>query len=493
VVNPIRALRALAGYLDRSAEKENNFMKDHHDDAKRPNIILINCDDLGYGDLVCYGSRRNDTPHVDQLATEGVRFTDFYMASPVCSASRAAMLTGCYSQRIGFADYQVLFPGQAQGLNPKESTIAKQLKHVGYDTKIIGKWHCGDQPEFLPTNHGFDEYFGIPFSNDMGRQVDRLERPPLPLLRNDEVIQQQPDQRGITERYVDETLQFMRRDRKNPFFLYLAHMYVHVPLFIPKQFLDISRNGAYGGAVACIDWAMGMIDAELNRLGIKDETLVIFTSDNGSRGRDEGGSNAPLRGTKAQTWEGGQRVPCIMRWPGKIAAGTICGGIASSIDLFTTLTELSGAPLPADTTLDSISLAETILEGKATKRNAFAYYRGPNLEAVRKGDWKLHFCKMGWTPGGGTDDRVSAQLYNLRDDIGEANDVYDKYPEIVAEIETVAEEFRQALGDRLLARIGTEIREVGLCGNPRPLTEYDEHHPYMIAYYDLPDMPTLRG
>jgi arylsulfatase A len=473
-------------------EKVEGTMKDYSSMTRPPNIILINCDDLGYGDLGCYGSRRNDTPHLDQLAVEGVRFTDFYMASPVCSASRAAMLTGCYSQRIGFADYQVLFPGQAQGLNPKESTIARQLKLVGYDTKIIGKWHCGDQPEFLPTNHGFDEYFGIPFSNDMGRQVNRLERPPLPLMRNDEVIQQQPDQRGITERYVDESLQFMRRDRENPFFLYLAHMYVHVPLFVPKQFLDISRNGAYGGAVACIDWAMGMLEAELNRLGIKDETLVIFTSDNGSRALDEGGSNAPLRGTKAQTWEGGQRVPCIMRWPGKIAAGTTCEGIASSIDLFATLVDLAGAPLPADTTLDSISLVESIMEGKATKRDTFAYYKGPNLEAVRKGDWKLHFCKIGWKPGG-ADNQVLPELYNLRDDIAEANNVHDRHPEIVDEIEAAAEDFRRVFGDRRLDRVGTEIREVGLCKNPAPLTKYDENHPYMIAYYDLADMPTMCG
>jgi arylsulfatase A-like enzyme len=452
--------------------------------TSRPNIILINCDDLGYGDLACYGSERNDTRHLDQLAKEGVRFTDFYMASPVCSASRAAMLTGCYSQRIGFADCQVLFPGQAQGLNPKESTIARQLKQVGYDTKIIGKWHCGDQPEFLPTNHGFDEYFGIPFSNDMGRQVNRPDGPPLPLMRNDTVIQEQPDQRGITERYVDESLQFMRRERENPFFLYLAHMYVHVPLFVPKPFLLTSRNGAYGGAVACIDWAMGMIDAELDRLGIQEETLVIFTSDNGSRAREEGGSNAPLRGTKAQTWEGGQRVPCIMRWPGKIAAGTTCEGIASSIDFFATLAEIAGAPLPAKTTLDSISLVETLLNGKPTKRNTFAYYRGPNLEAVRQGDWKLHVSKG---------DQVLSELYNLREDIAEANNGYDQYPEIVAELEAVAEAFRRAFGDRRLDREGTEIREVGLCRNPKPLTEYDENHPYMISQYDLADMPTMSG
>ncbi len=467
-------------------------MQDHQKDANQPNIILINCDDLGYGDLACYGSERNNTPQLDQLAAEGVRFSDFYMASPVCSASRAAMLTGCYAQRIGFANHEVLFPGQAQGLNPKESTIAKQLKQVGYDTKIIGKWHCGDQPEFLPTNHGFDEYFGIPFSNDMGRQVHRLDHPPLPLLRNDEVIQQQPDQRGITERYVDEALQFMRRDRNNPFFLYLAHMYVHVPLFVPKQFLDISRNGAYGGAVACIDWAMGMIEAELNRLGIKDETLVIFTSDNGSRARDEGGSNAPLRGTKSQTWEGGQRVPCIMRWPEKIAAGTTCDGIAASIDLFATLADITGAPLPADTTIDSISLAETILQGKPTKRETFAYYRRANLEAVRKGDWKLHFCRTDNSQGD-ADDADSPKLYNLRNDVGETNNVYDKHPEIVALIEEAAEEFRRAFGDKRLGRTGTDIREAGVCKDPKPLTEYDHDHPYMIAYYDLADMPTMCG
>lgn len=459
---------------------------------KHPNIILVNCDDLGYGDLSCYGSDRHDTPHIDKLAAEGMRFTDFYMASPVCSASRAAMMTGCYSQRIGFADYQVLFPGQAQGLNPKESTIAKQLKHAGYDTKLIGKWHCGDQPKFLPTEHGFDEYFGIPYSNDMGRQVNRLEKPPLPLMRNGEVFQQQPDQRGLTERYVDEALQFVQRDRENPFFLYLAHMYVHVPLFVPAQFLQASRNGAYGGAVACIDWAMGMIDAKLDRLGIKEETLVIFTSDNGSRARGEGGSNGPCRGTKGQTWEGGQRVPCIMRWPGQIAAGTTCEGIASSIDFFATLAELAGAPLPENTKLDSISLTETILEGKPTSRNAFAFYKNANLEALRLGDWKLHFCKSAWPPKG-DEVEIVHELYNLREDVGESKNLFAENPDVVAEIEAVAEVFRKQLGDRPRGYEGSEIREIGLCQDPNPLTEYKEDHPYMVAYYDLADMDTMFG
>jgi len=462
--------------------------------TNRPNIILINCDDLGYGDLGCYGSSRNDTPHLDRLASEGMRFTDFYMASPVCSASRAAMLTGCYPPRVGFGECPVLFPGQAQGLSSRESTIARQLKRSGYATKIIGKWHCGDQPEFLPTKHGFDEYFGIPFSNDMGRQIDHPQSPPLPLMRNEEVIQEQPDQRGITERYVDESLQFLRRNREGPFFLYLAHLYVHVPLFIPKQFLDRSRNGAYGGAVACIDWAMGMIEAELKRLGIKEQTLVVFTSDNGSRARDEGGSNGPLRGTKGQTWEGGQRVPCLARWPGRIAPGSVAEGIAASIDLYATFAELAGAPLPADTQLDSLSLTGTLLEGKPTPRKTFAYYSGPNLEAVRCGDWKLHFCKVGfWNWKEATDELEGPALYNLRDDIGETVNRYLEEPAVVAEIEALAEEFRRALGDSRLGRAGTEVRASGFCEHPRTLTTYDPEHPYMIACYDLADMPTMSG
>jgi arylsulfatase A-like enzyme len=467
-------------------------MTDKRDKTGRPNIILINCDDLGYGDLGCYGSERNDTPHVDRLAAEGVRFTDFYAASPVCSASRAAMLTGCYSQRVGFADCQVLFPGQKEGLNPNEITIARLLKQAGYDTQLIGKWHCGDQPEFLPTRHGFDGYFGLPYSNDMGRQASHPDRPPLPLLRNGEVIQQQPDQRGLTERYVDEALQFLRRPRSNPFFLYFAHMYVHVPLFIPKPFLERARNGAYGGAVACIDWALAVLDAELTRLGLRDDTLVIFTSDNGSRAGGEGGSNAPLRGKKMETWEGGQRVPCIMRWPGRIAPGTTCSGIASAIDFYATLAELACVPVPSDRKLDSLSLAPTLLRGQPTKREVFAYYRGPHLEAVRKGDWKMQFWKFGWPEADMGVRRVSL-LHNLREDVGETTDRYDEQPGIVAELEAVAEEFRRAFGDRRLGRGGAEVREAGVCQAPRPLTQYDANHPYMIACYDLADMPTLFG
>ena len=275
--------------------------------GRQPNILLINCDDLGYGDLGCYGSTSNDTPVIDRMAEEGMRLTDFYMASPVCSPSRGAMMTGCYPPRIGFGDFDgqwVLFPGQGLGLHPKERTIASLLKDAGYRTMLVGKWHCGDQPDFLPTRHGFDHYYGLPYSNDMGRQGGRDTYPPLPLLMEEEVLEAQPDQRSLTERYVEQAVRFMRKNRENPFFLYMAHMHVHLPHYAPERFERESRNGEYGAAVACVDWATGVLLHELKRLGLDEDTLVVFTSDNGSRG-DRGGSNAPLRGSKGTTWEGG--------------------------------------------------------------------------------------------------------------------------------------------------------------------------------------------
>jgi arylsulfatase A-like enzyme len=454
----------------------------------KPNIILINCDDLGYGDLGCYGSEKNNTPHLDRLAAEGKRFTDFYMASPVCSPSRGAMMTGCYPPRIGFGEFDgeiVLFPGDPIGLSNDETTVASQLKDAGYATKIIGKWHCGDQPEFLPTNHGFDEYFGIPYSNDMGRQADRPTRPPLPLLRNETVIQEQPDQRGITERYTDEALQFINKNKDQPFFLYLAHMYVHVPLFVPKQFLESSRNGAYGGAVECIDWCMGVLMDQLKQLGLDDNTLIIFTSDNGSRARDEGGSNQPCRGTKATTWEGGQRVPCIMRWPKCIQPATTCEAITSSIDFFPTLSNLLGVGISSERKIDGVDIQGLMFDAsKDDPRDTFYYYAQNNLDAVRVGDWKLHFLKEG---------NPIKKLYNLRDDVSEQNNVYDDNPDIVKALSAKADEIRQDIGDDATGVIGQNNRPAGRLPEGKPLTEYREDHPYMIAMYDLPDMPTMSG
>jgi arylsulfatase A len=450
---------------------------------KKPNIVLINCDDLGYGDLGCYGSPVNKTPAIDRMAAEGMRFTDFYMASPVCSPSRGAMLTGCYPPRIGFGSFDgrwVLFPGQGLGLNPEEITIAKLLKEQGYATQIVGKWHCGDQPEFLPTRHGFDHYYGIPYSNDMGRQKEDDVYPPLPLLRDEEVIQAQPDQRGITERYAEECVRFMRKSaaQQTPFFLYLAHMHVHLPHYPPERFVRESDNGVYGAAVACIDWATDVLLNELKALGLDDDTLVIFTSDNGSRARDEGGSNAPLRSTKGTTWEGGQRVPCIVRWPGQISANSVCEELALSMDFYPTLAGIGGAEVPTDRIIDGRDMRPLLFshEGAESAHDAFFYYKRNSIEAVRSGQWKLHLRK---------DETEVEELYDLAADIGETNNVYAQNPQVVQELMEKVVACRRDIGDEAAGVAGENIRPVGRVEKPDTLTHLDPKHPYMIALYDL--------
>jgi len=448
---------------------------------QNPNIVLINCDDLGYGDLGCYASRLNRTPALDRMAAGGMRLTDFYMASPVCSPSRGGMLTGCYPPRIGFGDFEgewVLFPGQGVGLNPNETTIATLLQEKGYRTKIVGKWHCGDQPEFLPTRHGFEEYYGLPYSNDMGRQAMRTESPPLPLLHNETVIQQQPDQRSLTERYVEQCTGFIHNHREEPFFLYLAHMHVHLPLYAPERFMEQSRNGDYGACVECVDWATNCILYQLEQDGLTDNTLVIFTSDNGSRG-DHGGSNLPLRGSKGTTWEGGQRVPCILYWPGSISAGTVCGHILSSMDFLPTFAKLCGAVPRPGVPIDGIDFSALLTNPDAPPvREVFFYYRMNDLEAVRERDWKLHISKAG--------EKVQL-LYHLREDIGEENNLYGQYPDIVRRLEALLEQFREDLGDAITGVPGKGRRPIGRVPNPRLLTKYDENHPYIIAMYDSED------
>ena len=468
----------------------------------RPNIILINCDDLGYGDLGCYGSEVNQTPALDKMADEGVLFTDFYMASPVCSPSRAAMMTGCYPPRISFGFFDgrvVLFPGSPIGLNTNEITIAKLLQDSGYATKIVGKWHCGDQAEFLPTRHGFDGYFGLPYSNDMGRQVwddkfgtgsnenvsediaeTRRNLPPLPLLRDEQVIQEQPDQSALTERYVEESIRFMRESGDKPFFLYLAHMYVHLPLYAPTRFLKESQNGAYGAAVAGIDWATDVLLHELRQLGIEDNTLVIFTSDNGSRMAGQGGSNGLLRGTKGTTWEGGQRVPCIMRWPSRIEAGAVCNETSSAMDLYPTLAAIANTSIPNDRIIDGKDIRPLIFGENSAKspHEAFFYYKQDNLEAVRVGKWKLHVRKG--------KDRVD-ELYDLKSDVSESENLFDKHPEVVAELTAKIDTCRRDIGDRATDVTGENIRPAGRVDSPDTLTHYDPDHPYIAAMYDSKD------
>jgi arylsulfatase A-like enzyme len=444
----------------------------------RPNIILMNCDDLGYGDLGCYGSTANRTPALDRVAAEGVRMTDFYMASPVCSPSRGAMMTGCYPPRIGFGQFEgrnVLFPGQAVGMSADEITVATLLRGRGYATAHVGKWHCGDQPAFLPTRHGFDEYFGLPYSNDMARvrffeEKGRPHWPPLPLMRGEEVVQQQPEQASLTERYVEESVRFIRANRRRPFFLYFGHMHVHLPLIVGRRFLEQSRNGAYGAAVECVDWSVAVLMTELRRLGIDGETLFIFTSDNGSKAIN-GGSNGPLRGTKATTWEGGLRVPCLVRWPGVLPAGGVCREITTSMDFLPTLAGIAGAEPPRDRMLDGLDTLPLWREPAARgQRQEFFYYKGNGLAAVRQGRWKLHLA--------------AGELYDLETDVGETTDVAKANAPVVDRLKARAEACREDIGDVLTGATGRNCRPIGRVANARPLTEYDPDHPYMVAIYD---------
>ncbi|MFW6279466.1 MAG: sulfatase [Planctomycetota bacterium] len=450
-----------------------------------PNIILINCDDLGYGDLGCYGSELHSTPHIDRMAAEGMRFTDFYMPASVCSPSRGGMLTGCYPPRVGFGWFEnrwVLLPGHPVGLNPEEITVARLLQGAGYDTKLVGKWHCGDQEPFLPTEHGFDSYYGLPYSNDMGRQrpPKDFQAPPLPLMRDTEVVQEQPDQAGLTERYVEEAVRFLRQPRANPFFLYFAHMYVHGPRFVPPVFQKRSRNGNYGAAVECIDWATGAILDELERQGLAENTLVIFTSDNGS-GRPE--SNAPLRGRKGTTWEGGMRLPCIMRWPGRINAGSVCNALTSAMDFYPTLSAVGGADVPDDRVIDGHDIRSLMFgESEESPYEAFFYYMSNRLEAVRKDNWKLHVGKKF-----GNEYRDIRELYDLDNDPGESNNLYDDRPEIVAELSELLQRCRQDIGDEATGIEGENVRPVGRVSDPDTLTHHDPDHPYIIEEYDLND------
>lgn len=456
---------------------------------KQPNIVLINCDDLGYGDLGCYGSISNKTPHIDRISSEGVQFSNFYMASAVCSPSRGAMMTGCYPPRVGFGCFGineiVLHPGMGEGLNPQEATIASVLKQSGYDTKMIGKWHCGDQPEFLPTNFGFDDYYGLPYSNDMGRQVDHPESPPLPLIHNTEVVEEQPDQAGLTERYTEEAVRYIRSHQEKPFFLYLAHMHVHVPIYLQDIFRRNSQNGAYGGAVETVDWSTGVIMHELKKCGIDDNTIVVFTSDNGSRARDEGGSNLPLRGTKATTWEGGIRVPCIVRWPEKVKSGRKSDALITSMDFLPTFASLAGRPFSSPRPIDGIDMSSVLLDETApSPRDTFFYYWKNDLDAVRVGKWKLFIRRRG---------EEVLELYNLESDIGETTNVAEEHPEVVRQLRARARECIASLGDNATGVVGSDVRPIGRVKNAKPLTEYDPNHPYIVALYDLADSSTITG
>jgi arylsulfatase A-like enzyme len=433
----------------------------------KPNFIIIFIDDMGYGDLGCYGSTKNRTPNIDQMASEGMKFTDFYVSCSVCTPSRTSLLTGCYPRRVNMHvdedNLCVLFPGARKGLNPDEITIAEVLKAQGYSTACIGKWHLGDHPEFLPTSQGFDYYYGIPYSNDMDREEIRL-----PLLRNEEVIEAPVEQATLTKRYTEESLKFIRNNKDNPFFLYLPHAMVHLPLHASEDFIGKSSNGIYGDATEEIDWSTGEIIRTLKELGIDENTLVIFTSDNGSTGR-HGGSNIPLRGNKGRTDEGGMRVPCLMRYPGKIPPNAICSEVCSTIDFLPTLADLAGADAPGDRIIDGKNIRQLMFGARGAKspHEAFYYYQMDQLQCVRSGKWKLHLPmeskKRNW---GEPEGETPLLLYDLEADIHEDHDLSAEYPEIVERLLALSEVMINDIGN--LDQEGRNQRPAGWAEEPMP-------------------------
>lgn len=436
--------------------------------ADKPNFVIIFIDDMGYGDIQPFGSRLNDTPHLNRMAAEGLKLTSFY-AAPVCSASRAQLLTGCYAPRVSVPG--VFFPAGPRGLNPNEHTIADYLGELGYATSCVGKWHLGDQPEFLPTNNGFDHYFGIPYSNDMQRVSAEDGRRVTPLLRDDKVVEllEDEEQRGVTRAYTEEALKFIRSNNEKPFFLYLAHTAMHVPLFPHQDFVGKSKNGTYGDWVAEVDWSVGRVLDTLRDSGLSDNTLVIFTSDNGpwaSKGR-AGGVSGPLRGSKGCTLEGGVREPTIAWWPGRIRAGGATNEMGGTADLLPTLVSLAGGTLRDDVKIDGYDLSPLLL-GKSTKspRKEWFYYQGTNLQAVRSGPWKLALTpqSLGMGIRQKPDDLQKGQrLYNLETDLAETKNVYAENPDVVARLQKLADRMKSDIGS---GKAGPGVRPPGVRENP---------------------------
>ncbi|HEX3656618.1 MAG TPA: sulfatase [Pirellulales bacterium] len=443
-----------------------------------PNVVLVFVDNLGNGDIGCFGSKLHRTPHLDRLAAEGRKFTSFYVASGVCTPSRAALMTGCYPARVSMhvsgTGSAVLRPLDSKGLNPDETTIAEVLKPRGYATGIFGKWHLGDQPPFLPTRQGFDTFFGIPYSDDMTKDVQPASWPELPLMRDERVIEAPPDRDQLVKRTTQEAIRFIERNRQRPFFVYLPHTMpgsTSAPFSSPA-FRGRSANGAYGDAVEELDWSQGEIDAALRRLGLERDTLVIWTSDNGAvRRNPPQGSCAPYQGWGYDTSEGAMRMPCIMRWPGKIPAGTTCDQLCSTMDLLPTLAALAGAPLPTKP-IDGHDIRPLIF-GAAGARSpwdetGFGYYRMEQLQAIRAGRWKLYLPlerkletlgrKMAASP---------AQLYDVVGDVGETHEVSAEHPEVVRRLTIMADRLRKEVGD--LDSPGAGQRAAGLVDHPRPL------------------------
>lgn len=413
--------------------------------ARRPNFIVIFADDLGYGDLGCFGHPTIRTPELDRMAAEGMRCTQFYSAAPVCTPSRAALLTGRLPIRTGMChdERRVLFPQSKSGLPESEWTLAEALHEAGYQTACVGKWHLGHLPDFLPTAQGFDRYFGIPYSNDMSPKISDRGRllgwPPLPLMRDAEVIEEEPEQGELTERYTAEAISFIEscsQQPERPFFLYLPHTMPHVPLFASEAFAGRSARGLYGDVVETIDWSTGEILRTLREKDLAESTLVIFTSDNGPWliKHLEGGSAGLLRGGKGSTWEGGMRVPTICWWPGRIAPGQTATAVGSTLDVLPTLTSLAGIELPSDRTFDGVDLT-TVLDGeRASPREEMVYYRGTQLMALRRGPWKAHLRTHDGYGGRPIETHDPPLLFHLERDPSETVNLAEKHPDVVAEL-----------------------------------------------------------
>lgn len=445
-------------------------------DGSQPNFVVFFADNLGYGDIGPFGSTLHRTPNLDAVAAAGMKLTHFYVTSGVCTPSRASLMTGCYPRRVGLHQSdtggRVLQPVSAAGLHPDEITIARLLKDAGYATAAIGKWHLGDQPPFLPTRHGFDHYWGVPYSDDMTPREGR-PWPDLPLMRNEQVIEAPVDRDYLTQRETAEAIRFIEANRDRPFFLYIPHAMpgsTRAP-FASPDFKGKSQNGPWGDSIEELDWSAGQIIETLERLQLDQKTLVIWTSDNGAPRRNPPqGSNSPLGGWGYTTAEGGQRVPTLAHWPGRIPAGSVCDQLATTMDLYVTLARLAGAPLPEERIIDGQDILDLLLDrpGAVTPYDAFFYYDGPQLQAVRGGPWKLYLPLENKLRSRGDDRSQPAQLYNVVDDPGESDDVIDDHPDVVQRLTEHAEAAREDLGD--LDRPGQGQRPAGRVDHPTPRT-----------------------
>lgn len=454
-------------------------------EAAQPNFVVIFTDDQGYADLGCFGGKHVSTPRIDQMADEGAKLTSFYVAAPVCTPSRAALMTGCYPKRIEMAtgdNFPVLLAGDAKGLNPSEITIAEVLKSAGYKTGIFGKWHLGDQPEFLPTRQGFDEYFGLPYSHDIHpyhTQQKKYQFPPLPLLDGETVVEMDPDADYLTRRITERAIAFIEKHKDEPFFLYIPHPIPHRPLHASPPFMkDVpqalkaklaneskndtidyrTRDKLLRQAIGEIDWSVGQILDALKERGLDENTVVIFTSDNGP---SLPGKATPLSGKKGSTLEGGMREPTVIRWPGKIAAGVVNNKLMTTMDLLPTFAKLAGAQLPEDRVIDGKDIWPVLSSDAESPHEAFFYFRGNTLEAVRSGDWKLHLAAAGTNPKGSRSSHPA--LFNLETDISEKKNLLGSHPETVARLTSYAMAFEKELQQHR--------RSAAFVENPQPLSK----------------------